>query len=160
MVRIDEASTPRHYEIALELVREYAATLGHDLTFQIFQDEIADLKSAYGPPTGRLLLAEIDGVPAGCVALRGRDGGACEMKRMFVRPAFRGRGLGRRLAEAVIAAARELGYERMRLDTLAHMHVPRTLYRSLGFVEVEPYYHNPLPGAVYFELDFRSIAER
>ena len=155
MVRIYPAQSESDYALALELIREYAANLCHDLEFQDFRGEVANLPAVYGPPAGRLLLAEIDTVPAGCVALRGRDGGVCEMKRMYVRPAFRRRGLGRKLAEAIIAIGRELGYERMRLDTLAHMHVPRSLYRSLGFVEVPPYYNNPLESAVYFELDLR-----
>lgn len=153
MLTLYKAATGLDYDLALELIREYAANLGHDLTFQHFHDEIANLKGIYGPPNGCVLLAEMNGVAAGCAALRAGDTGSCEMKRMYVRPAFRGRGVGRRLAEAVIDAARELGYGRVRLDTLAHMHVPRNLYRSLGFVEVPPYYHNPLAGAVYFELD-------
>lgn len=153
MLTLYMAATDKDYDVALELIREYAANLGHDLTFQHFQDEIANLKGTYGPPNGCLLLAELDGVSVGCAALRAADAGTCEMKRMYVRPAFRGRGVGRRLAEAVIDAARELGYGRVRLDTLEHMHLPRKLYRSLGFLEVPPYYHNPLAGAVYFELD-------
>jgi ribosomal protein S18 acetylase RimI-like enzyme len=132
------------------LFREYHSWLGVDLCFQSFEEELQSLPGKYGPPEGRLLLA-LDGErAAGVVALRKIGEGICEMKRLFVRPEFRCRGLGRQLAAAVIDAGRELGYREMKLDTVPKLVEAIALYRSLGFVEVAPYYHNPLEGALYF----------
>jgi putative acetyltransferase len=155
MLRIFQAEMPEHYAAARELLEEYAAELGHDLHFQQFPYELVSLPGAYAPPRGRLLLATSDGALAGCVALRAQSSTVCEMKRMYVRPEFRRQGIGRRLAIDVTEAARQIGYERMRLDTLDTMSIPRALYRSLGFQEVPAYYHNPIPGAVFLELDLR-----
>ncbi len=155
MTRVLQAATSEHYTTARELFEEYAAGLEHDLCFQHFSEELASLPGAYAPPSGRLLLVTSAGAPVGCVALRPQCPTICELKRMYVRPAFRGRGVGRRLAVETIAAARRIGYERMRLDTLDSMSVPRALYRSLGFREVAAYYNNPIPGAVYLELELR-----
>ena len=131
---------------------EYAANLGVDLCFQGFQEELDGLPGAYAPPDGRLLLV-IDGDRAvGCVAIRKLGDGICEMKRLYVQPGHRGQGLGRRLAEAVIAEARAIGYRKMRLDSLTSLKEAAGLYQSLGFLEIPPYRYNPLPEAVFMEL--------
>jgi putative acetyltransferase len=133
------------------LFQEYARELGVDLCFQGFAAECASLPGAYAPPRGRLLLAEVDGHDVGCVALRPLDASTAEMKRLFVRPAWRATGLGRRLATTVIAEAATLGYERLRLDTLPSMRAAIAMYRALGFREIDPYYANPVPGALFLE---------
>jgi putative acetyltransferase len=135
---------------------EYARFLGVDLCFQGFEQELAELPGAYAPPDGRLLLAVADGKPVGCVALRKLESGICEMKRLYVQPGFRGQGLGRRLAEEIIREARGIGYQTMRLDGLASLKEAAALYRSLGFVEIQPYRFNPLPDAVFMELALLS----
>jgi putative acetyltransferase len=142
--------------VVRELFVEYARDIGVDLCFQGFEQELAELPGRYAPPEGRLLLAWQGRVPAGCVALRKLDEGICEMKRLYVRPAFRGSSLGRELANAIIAAARDSGYERMRLDTLASMKPAIALYESLGFKHVAPYCHNPITDAVFMELQLSA----
>jgi ribosomal protein S18 acetylase RimI-like enzyme len=150
-VRIVAGHGEEHVPVVRALFEEYAAALGVDLAFQDFDRELAELPGDYAPPGGRLLIA-LEPEPAGCVALRLYEPGVCEMKRLYVRPAHRGTGLGRRLAEAIVEAGREAGYERMRLDTMPAMEAARALYRSLGFVEIEAYRFNPVHGTTYFEL--------
>jgi carbonic anhydrase len=140
---------------ARALFLEYAASLGFDLCFQDFKSELVELPGEYAPPDGRLLLAFDDSQPAGCVALRKIGDGVCEMKRLYVRPAFRGKGIGRALAVAILDAARQIGYRTMCLDTIASMTEAIALYRSLGFKETAPYCHNPIPGAKFMELMLR-----
>ena len=138
------------------LLLEYTESLGVDLSFQNFDDELAAFPISYLPPTGALLLCSRDGQVAGSVAMRGLGDGICEMKRLYVRPGFRGRGVGRELAVAVIGAARGAGYRTMRLDTLPGMDDAQRLYRLLGFAEIDAYYENPVPGTKYLELDLRE----
>jgi putative acetyltransferase len=153
-VKIVDGHGEEHVPTVRALFEEYADSLGVDLGFQDFQRELAELPGEYAPPAGRLLLA-LAPDPAGCVGLRPFEPGVCEMKRLYVRPAHRGSGLGRRLAEAIVTAGRDAGYERMRLDTLPMMGAARALYRALGFVEIEAYRPNPIHGTTYFELRLR-----
>lgn len=143
-------------QLARELFRGYAAELAVDLCFQSFEAELAGLPGKYAPPRGRLLIAQYGEAAAGCVALRPLEEAVCEMKRLWVRPAYRGCGLGRRLAEAAIAEARAIGYRTMRLDTLARLVPALALYRSLGFQEIAPYTANPIEGAIFMEISVES----
>lgn len=148
-----QAVSPEHIEQAHKLFLEYADSLGFSLSFQGFDEELKNLPGAYAPPRGRLLLAHNEGQTAGCVALRQRDHQVCEMKRLYVRPACRGKGVGRILVDRVIAEARTIGYERMRLDTIeSSMQDAIALYRRRGFREIAPYRSNPIAGALYLEL--------
>lgn len=153
-MKIIQAESAAQIEQARALFREYEAWLGLDLCFQNFERELAELPGRYAPPAGRLLLALEDEELAGCVALRKLSDDTCEMKRLFLRERFQGKGRGRELASAILEAARLIGYRRMRLDTLPdHMEKAIALYRSLGFKEIDPYYDNPVPGAVFMEID-------
>jgi ribosomal protein S18 acetylase RimI-like enzyme len=152
MIRLADADAAADVDVARSLFREYQQAIGVDLCFQSFDAELRDLPGAYARPRGRLLLAWEGDAPAGCGALRPLAPDVAELKRMWVRPAFRGRGLGRRIAEALLDAARAEGYRVARLDTLPSMREAIALYRSLGFREIQPYYANPLPGPLYMEL--------
>jgi putative acetyltransferase len=169
-MRILPARSPEEIDAARVLFREYAAGLGFDLSFQGFEEELAALPGEYAPPRGALLLARADPADvagesprgaassptqarcAGCVALRPLGDDVCEMKRLFVAPAWRGTGLGRRLAEAILEEGRRLGYARMRLDTVPAMRSAIGLYESLGFRDIPAYRHNPVPGTRYLEV--------
>jgi putative acetyltransferase len=154
-VRIVDGHGEEELPAVRRLFEEYAASLEVDLGFQDFDRELRELPGDYAPPAGRILLALDGDEPAGCVALRPNGPDVCEMKRLYVRPAFQGSGLGRRLAEAIVEAGRAAGYSVMRLDTLPSMQAARRLYRSLGFEEIEAYRHNPVHGTTYFELRLR-----
>jgi len=144
-------SAPDVAEVA-RLFREYGESLGIDLAFQHFEEELAALPGDYAEPRGALLLARVGDAPAGCVGVRPLDDSACEMKRLYVRPAFRGLRLGDALAHAIIDTARAKGYTRMRLDTLPSMASARKLYANLGFREIPPYRFNPVEGTSFLEL--------
>ena len=158
-MNIIHAHTPGHIAAVRALFREYENFLNVDLCFQNFENELAGLPGKYAPPEGALLLATQDTDVCGCAALRELEPGVCEMKRLFVRPPYRGCGLGRALAQAIIAEAAAKGYAAMRLDTLAQLAEAIQLYQRLGFRKIAPYYHNPLPGVSYWELDFKSRKE-
>jgi ribosomal protein S18 acetylase RimI-like enzyme len=149
-----EARTAADMAAARRLIQAYADWLAVDLCFQGFDAELAALPGAYAPPQGRLLLAKTSGEVVGCVGLRPLEPGICEMKRLWVEPGWGGYGIGRALAQAVIDAARAIGYRRMRLDTLPErMPAAQGLYRGLGFQEIPAYYDNPLDGVVMLELE-------
>jgi len=156
MLTILQASSPAQVAQARELFQEYASSLGFNLCFQSFEKELADLPGDYAPPSGRLLLAFEVNQLAGCVALHASDATQkiCEMKRLYVRPNLRGKRIGQQLVAALISAAREIGYSRMRLDTISGtMDKAIALYRSLGFKEIPSYRENPIEGVLYMELD-------
>lgn len=158
-VELIPPSSPRDIDELRGLFREYAQGLGVDLCFQQFDLELAGLPGEYAPPHGALLTAKVDGKLAGCCAIRPLDAAdypnACEMKRLYVRKDFRAMGLGRQLAEAALDAARQAGYSCVLLDTLDDMEAARALYQELGFHEIPPYYHNPIPGAHYLKAALR-----
>ena len=146
-------SSPEDWRTARGLIEAYAASLGVDLCFQNFDDEIEHLSEQYGPPRGAFLLAEVNGRAIGCVGLRRYDESSGEIKRLYVDPPGRGHGAGRALTQAIIARGRELGYARLVLDTLPSMTEARALYTSLGFVSIQPYRHNPIEGTSFLALN-------
>ena len=148
------AASATQIESVRELFLEYARSLSFNLCFQSFEQELAGLPGDYAPPDGRLLLLTRANQAAGCVALHKIDNEICEMKRLYLRPQFRGLGLGKMLAEKIIAAGRESGYKRLRLDTVeSNMTIAVAMYRSMGFREIEPYRPNPIATALYMELE-------
>lgn len=151
-MKIIQAASPEDITAVRRLFEEYAASLGIDLAYQGFPAELAGLPGSYAPPRGRLLLATIDDIPAGCVALRAHDGRAAEIKRLYVRPEHRGSGIGRKLIETLIRDAQAIGYSAMLLDTLPSMHGALRLYESLGFRRRDPYFPSPIAGNVFMEL--------
>ncbi len=152
MIKIISAKSALTINQAQKLFLEYASSLTFDLDFQDFKNELGGLPGEYAPPDGRLFVATEGRRVVGCVALRKISGKICEMKRLYVRPMFRGKGIGLRLAETVIEEARKIGYTRMRLDTTPSMTAAIALYRSLGFKKTAPYRHNPVHGALFMEL--------
>jgi GNAT superfamily N-acetyltransferase len=153
-VTIREATTLADWTTVQTMLREYAGWLAIDLSFQNFEHELTNLSETYGPPGGRMLVAGAEGgVIGGCVGLRRLDDVTCEMKRLYVRPTYRGAGLGRRLVLAIMAQGRALGYERMRLDTLAKMTEAQRLYRSVGFRPISPYGVHEVPGTQFLEAE-------
>ncbi len=147
---------PEDIPIVGTLFREYQAHLNTDICFQTFEHELSGLPGDYAPPRGAILLAEVDGQVAGVGALRALDPYTAEMKRVFVRPAFQGRGLGRDMAEGLIEVAASRGYSKVRLDTLPTLDAAIALYRKLGFLEIDRYNDNPVPGVLFFELDLAT----
>jgi ribosomal protein S18 acetylase RimI-like enzyme len=145
------ADLPSDLPVVRDLFEEYGRSLGIDLAFQGFAEELAALPGKYCPPEGSVILARSDGTPCGCVALRRFDERTCEMKRLYVRPAQRGLGIGAQLVAGILASGVARGYEAMRLDTLSTMTHAIGLYHSFGFREIEPYIFNPLPGALFME---------
>jgi putative acetyltransferase len=152
MLSIIHARDSEELRCVRTIFEEYAASLNFDLCFQNFDEELTNLPGEYSPPQGCILLALQDGQPAGCGALHRLDDGICEMKRLYVRPPFRALGIGKVLAEAIIAEARRKGYKKMCLDTVPSMHEAQALYESLGFQDIESYRYNPICGTRFMEL--------
>jgi ribosomal protein S18 acetylase RimI-like enzyme len=155
MAEICEAKVPDDFKIARDLFEQYAQSLGFDLGFQDFGVELQNLPGDYAPPQGCILFAKQDERIVGCVAVRKLEENICEMKRLYVIPSARGQGIGRKLAETIIAQAKAIGYKHMRLDTVASMQAANRLYSSLGFHPIAPYRYNPLEGAQFYELSLR-----
>ena len=152
MAEIRWAMIPGDIMTVRNLFKEYADSLNFELDFQDFREELATLPGKYAPPLGSILVAKQNGETVGCVAVRPLGEEICEMKRLFVKPAHRGRRIGRELALAIIAEAKRVGYKAMRLDTVEAMKEASALYRALGFQPIDAYCYNPLPGAMFFEL--------
>jgi ribosomal protein S18 acetylase RimI-like enzyme len=157
MIKIVEANTKELIEKTKELIREYAQSLEFDLDFQDFDKEMENFPGQYAFPQGCLYIATDENQPIGCVALRDLGQGICEMKRLYVKPSFRGQKVGRLLAEVVIKAARDMGYDHMRLDTIPSMKRANMLYNALGFKQISSYRFNPLENATFFELNLKKV---
>jgi len=158
MTEIIQAQTVTELGAVRDLFVEYAQSLGFSLCFQGFDKELAHLPGDYAPPRGRLLLARVDGQSAGCVGLHAHSDDIAEIKRLYVKPEFRGHKLGRQLADKAISEARKIGYTRLRLDTIeAKMRTAVAMYRAMGFQEIAPYRENPIPSALYMELDLSDV---
>ena len=156
-MKLVQASSPAEIEEVRQLFKEYHDWLGLNLCFQNFDEEVVSLPGQYVPPSGRLFLATEEDRVAGCIAMRKLEEGICEMKRLYVRPEFQGTGLGRLLARTLIEVASDIGYQRMRLDTLpGKMDRAIAMYRRIGFKDIGPYYFNPVKDAAFMELDLRS----
>lgn len=153
MLKITKVQREEELKEIRKLFTEYADSLGFDLCFQNFEQELANLPGDYAPPAGCLLLAKYKDQTAGCIGLRRLSDEVCEIKRLYVKPEFRAMKIGRQLAEAIIEKARHIGYARMRLDTVPSMEAARVLYVSLGFKEISPYRHNPIEGTTFMELE-------
>jgi putative acetyltransferase len=156
MADIRWANNPGDLTTIRGLFQEYADSLSFELDFQDFREELASLPGKYAPPMGSILVAKEKGETVGCVAVRPLGDGVCEMKRLYVKPAHRGKSLGRDLALAIIEEAKRIGYKTMRLDTVVEMKEASALYRTLGFQPIDAYCYNPLPGAMYFELKLEA----
>ena len=152
MLQIIKVDTAQNLDFVRTLFEEYSTSLGFDLDFQDFEEELANLPGHYAPPDGCLLIAFWQEQVTGCVALRKLQDGLCEMKRLYVRPQFRGKKIGKALAEAIIEEARKIDYTNMYLDTISSMERAKALYLSLGFKEIAPYRYNPIKGAAFMEL--------
>ena len=155
MVKLSIVKSPKQIKIAKALFKEYAESLEINLDFQDFEREFKELPGEYNPPSGRLILAYDNSKPAGCVALKKLNNEICEMKRLFVKPEYRKKEIGKILTKKIIAEALGIGYSKMRLDTISSMKAAIHIYRSFGFYEIEPYYNNPVKEAIYFELELR-----
>ncbi len=158
-IRLTQPRSEDQWRLARGLIEEYAASLNVDLCFQDLDHELANLPDEYGPPGGAFLLAEENGACLGCIGLRRIFDGIGEVKRLYVKPAARGRGAGRLLAEGIVAAARRLGYARLRLDTLPDMQEAQALYATLGFEAIAAYRFNPVPGTAFLELSLAGRKE-
>jgi len=157
MIKITRALTPEDILTAKALLQEYSGSLGFDLGFQKFDEELANFPGQYSPPGGRLYLAWYKSQAVGCVGLRKFEKRVCEIKRLYVKPDFRGKQAGGKLAKAAIRAAKTIGYEYIRLDTVPSMENANRLYRSLGFEPIDPYRYNPVEGAVFMELNLKEF---
>lgn len=153
MIELKEAETKEGYNLATTLFKEYVSQLGIDLSFQNFNNELENLAIEYGKPDGTIFIAYYDDEPVGCFGVRKLEDSICELKRMYVRDTARGLGVGKQLLKKSIEVGKQLGYSKMRLDTLATMHKAINLYKQAGFYEIEPYRFNPIEGAKYFEID-------
>jgi ribosomal protein S18 acetylase RimI-like enzyme len=156
-IALSRADTPELVSIAHALFREYAEAIGTDLAYQGFAAELASLPEPYAPPDGALFIAHVDGELAGCVGLRPLGGGIGEMKRLYVRPAYRSVGLGKHMVDAVIRSARQAGHRELRLDTLPSMASAQALYRRVGFFEIAPYSDKYLPGTRFYALQLHAL---